>query len=865
MFYCVGATPVHIAWRNNGQEFCMWYKVGDIYKIQVHDTSGEMVGSPIEVPGMFPYVTWKRSLLVCATRKENGKFFVNLYEKNGLCHMEFALDDDVVDVGQMKWNETTDILAINVFTKEGSFLNLYMQPIFKHQLKQQLVSTRENPMKIFDFIQCTEQVVGVFIATSKRITFHKLIFKIQTGLLPNGLGFHAEIEDKKLIFQRIDGDFLAGVDEPIQVIETKLPINLVTFHYAYNKLSIVDSYSNIVTYSFIDDHMIKVAEFLTNINAPHHFLPVNFYNLCFISDLKLLLVYISTINNYNLYEYNLETNHMIPVRLDEHINYMIYVRDYNEVLKLKSDKIVYLNDYQHLSPIDFELCQMNYVIVDGEFYIISLDVVNQMRVNNNVICKSASSFTLSDGYLFITAFGSRLYCIPLKEENMRNLCNEPLDNLNLFSRNCEEGSVLLGSVPNQKYVVLYHSRGNREMILCRNVAVDQVKMHVEGKQWKDAFEYMRIEKLDLNLLADIDVNHFLTNIEDFVRKLNSPSLLQTFVLALVDQNVLETTFKDVNYTNITVIHNKRRIICEAILDVVKDDIVNYANVCVLASEPIGGIESSVEMLYHIYTTYGDSGDVLSSATSCLTTYFSVTDMQKVCLLKGDIEFAKCIFEKLNLDPKTYDPLLAEVATHNSDVFRQFFILHNYVENFKEALQYLVINCVKIKHADTGYDDTNDIDEMIDYAENHKLITELYKFCIKYSLFNKRIIMLYTDYLRTADRHNEAALIFIMNLMWNEALDVSVHCGFWRDAMLSMDNLDVDRREYTVLLAMSLKSHGNYTQAAHIYEYYLEDAEQAVSCLVTEKLYKEAFECSFKFNRDDLIGENKNYLKNSYIK
>ncbi|KRT86669.1 hypothetical protein AMK59_1801 [Oryctes borbonicus] len=848
-------STVHIAWRENSQEFCVSY-VDETYKLQIYNIYGQLISKIIEVPNMASSVAWRNSLLVCSTKNEAGRFFISMYERNGLKHVEFKLDEEVISVGEIKWNEISDTLVVNIVTQEGSFLNIYMQINFDYQLKQQLVTTNENRLQKFNFMHCTEQMIALYVATNIQITYYKLILKTQSGILPNGRGFFAEVDNKQLKLKTIEGDYLAGAEEVIRAIDVTKPINLATFHHKFEKLIIVDSNSNFYFYSFNSNSMNKVGERLTNMN-----ILVSFYNLCFTSNDSVLLVYLNDENVHDLYKLNLDDYQMETVESNERITYISFVEEYDQVLKLKADKVLYLNDHQHLSPVDFDICEMKYAIVKGELYMITLDVSNQLHVNNNIVCRSVNSLILHAGYLYITAFGCKLYCIQLMEDNMRNLCNESLLKLTVFNRNCEDGSILLCGIPNENQVLLYHPRGNKEAVLCRNVAINQIAMYIRDKKWKKALEFARIERLDLNLLVDINPNQFLSDIRHFVDSMESPNLLQLFILSLINDNVLQLTYKDVNFPNIIVLENKKRVVSQALFDVIKEDVIKYNKAMMLAAHAIGGIETSVEVLHRLFITYGDVENVLLNGVNCLTLYFPQNEIRKACLIKGDVKFVQCVFEKLNIDPKLYKPILNEVKENSSNIYRQFYIIHNYVENYEKALQYLVASCMSFKVDNDSYDDSDDVEEMIQYAENHGILTHLYKCCIRYKFFNNRIVQLYTNQLRSSGRHEEAALILKANLMWSEALDVLVHCGLWKEVLPVLDRLGQDK-EYLHSLAITLKSRGNHLEAANLYDQ-LGEPEQAITCFISMRLFNEALQCAFKYKRDDLAEAIRNDYLNYY--
>lgn len=763
----------------------------------------------------------------------------------------------MTNILKIKWNEISDTLAVHIQTEHGTFVNLYTHVNFKYQLKQQIVSTKKNPIRVFAFLHCTEYMINFLVAQSKRVIIHKLISVIQTGVLPDGSGFYADIDGRQLALHRIDGDISADTDA-IQMIVIAVPINSVTFHYAFKKLIIVDAYSNIFLFAYIENQLRSMGEKRSS-DDPHGFMTATFYNLCFVSDDKVLAVYLNNIGTHDLYELSLFNFKMMPTKLDQHIIYLMYVPEYDQLLKLKGNKILYLNDYQHLSALDSELHKINYVIIDGEFYLITLDVTEQLRVNNNILCKTASSFMLHEGYLYITVSSNKLYCIRLNPNNMRLLCNNNLKHLNAFSRDCEDGSLILTGVPKHKRVVLFHTRGNTESILCRNVAIDQILSFINANSWKEAFEFIRVERLDLNLIVDINPKKFVEHAGDFVDAIECQNMLRLFLLSLTDDNVLESTYKDVNFPYIAVISDKKKVISRRILDHIRSDMVKYCKVAILCAKAIGGLPACMEVLHHIFTVYEEAEEVLTNGLNCLNLYYPIGEIRRSCLIKLDVNFVKFIFDKLNVDPKEHQLLFEKVQQHESKVHRQFYIIHDYVENYKDALQYLVTGCMYQKVTESDYDDTQDVEEMISYANDHRIFPTLYKCCVKHRFFNRKIVTLYTDKLRYQGKQEEAALIFRANSMWKEALEIFISIRMWKDALLVLDHLSIDKQDYISSLAKSLKISGNHRDAAHLYDEYLHDPELAINSYIACKLFKEAVHCAAKYKRDDITGTKSFYI------
>lgn len=95
-----------IFWRDDSQDFCVRYLENE-HKLRVYNISGQIVIKTLLVPDMIPCVTWRRGMIVCARKDENGTFFLSMYERNGLFNAVFELDSEV---------KTTIIFISLIFT-----------------------------------------------------------------------------------------------------------------------------------------------------------------------------------------------------------------------------------------------------------------------------------------------------------------------------------------------------------------------------------------------------------------------------------------------------------------------------------------------------------------------------------------------------------------------------------------------------------------------------------------------------------------------------------------------------------------------------------------------------------------------------
>jgi len=106
------------------------------------------------------------------------------------------------------------------------------------------------------------------------------------------------------------------------------------------------------------------------------------------------------------------------------------------------------------------------------------------------------------------------------------------DDSNFNVRAVERGSRLV--VINGTKTILQMPRGNLEGISPRIIMLNQVIEDIENLEYGKAFKLLRNNKIDINLIYDVNPEKFLTNIEKFVKEVKQIDYLNLFINSLND-------------------------------------------------------------------------------------------------------------------------------------------------------------------------------------------------------------------------------------------------------------------------------------------------------------------------------------------
>mmetsp|Transcript_12812 Transcript_12812/g.38772 ORF Transcript_12812/g.38772 Transcript_12812/m.38772 type:complete len:1472 (-) Transcript_12812:149-4564(-) len=180
--------------------------------------------------------------------------------------------------------------------------------------------------------------------------------------------------------------------------------------------------------------------------------------------------------------------------------------------------------------------------------LISRSQSNKLFVDGHLASNFCTSFTLHPNFVLFTTMKNNLHFItrdhiPRVETLSRYLTlneNKYDDSI----RTLERGAELVTVSPSQIRVVLQMPRGNLEAIYPRALVVTTSKRLIAAHQYLEAFSLMRIHRVDLNLLCDLDLESFIEHVALFVDQVTSIQWLNLYISSLREENTCQTVFLD---------------------------------------------------------------------------------------------------------------------------------------------------------------------------------------------------------------------------------------------------------------------------------------------------------------------------------
>lgn len=164
--------------------------------------------------------------------------------------------------------------------------------------------------------------------------------------------------------------------------------------------------------------------------------------------------------------------------------------------------------------------------------ILGLSSQGKLYSDNTEIASGVTSLFLLPNFLLITNTKHALHCVTLANE----ICKLK------GGRRIERGARLVVAVDTR--VILQMPRGNLETITPRPLVIHVAAELLDRGRYKETFELLRQQRVNLNLLFDHNPQKFLSDVHHFVKDIRIPSWFSCFLLDLVSEDVTRTMYSE---------------------------------------------------------------------------------------------------------------------------------------------------------------------------------------------------------------------------------------------------------------------------------------------------------------------------------
>lgn len=901
-----------ITWRGDGALFAVSFLhiLTKIRQFKVFDREGTLCYTSEPTNGLEECLAWRPlGNLIATTQRLANKHVVALFEKNGLKYTDFPLPfaPKEVTVKDLLWSPNSDVLAV-ICEQSGMFntiLQLWTENNCHWYLKQTIVFSTDNPL-----IYATWSTTGRYDQKELiLLTSNELMFCSFNWCVNHSRG---KTIDDNTVIAVIDGNktlvtgFRNGIVPPPmshQSLQIQEPVNAIAFAPNINdKTSLINSnmfctiscdnsltffkqitdssseYEALQSYN-IDCSILDITGIDKCIYTMHHF-------LWLAEDIMLFSI---TMDEHNLLcvlsldKIHSIKNSILPIRkfyaVDNSIEYILPSLDANTAYIIVNRAIFkYTKDAEELDPTDIllrELCyQVEVIKIDSKDVIIALSCTNCFSIDGKEIAKNITSFYVHSDFLLLTTQQHTLICVPLNESGMEQLRkhdltvrpwengNNEISFTNIYIRRLEKDSYIIAAISQDSKTILQMPRGNLECIEPRALSLHILKSHLDNCSYRIAFDIMKKQRINLNLIYDHDPKLFMDNAEKFVEEIAKPDWLSLFLSELQNEDVTSTMYancypnRSVRSVAITgnneIKINKVNEICKLLRDIMERR-HNAANltqpilVSLVKNHEKQGLEKALSKVKQVKiledlqkSTQSPSPTSAEDALKYLLHFVNIDILYDTALGMYDFELTMFVASKSSKDPKEYIPFLNSLKKLNEDYMKYSIDMH--LKRYQSALEHISRDSTKFE-------------ECFNLVHNQKLYSRAMKLFKKDSTEYKKIARAYGEFLLSKTKYQEAGIMFYRSGDLDRALKAfSTLSENWQDAIAvsrEMKLSSTDLHELYEQLVKRLRAERNYEDAATILKDYLNDAEEAVALLCEGRIWKRAIRITHDVQRLDL--------------
>ncbi|KAJ9594733.1 hypothetical protein L9F63_013943, partial [Diploptera punctata] len=805
-----------ISWRGDGTLFAVSVikPETNIRQIRIFSRDGVLQYTSETVIGLEGALSWRPSgNLIATSQRLPNKHIIAFFEKNGLRHGEFSLPfgQNECKINQLLWNSESSILAVwGEYITGNSFLQLWTTSNYHWYLKQNLNFPAENKLLALEW--------DMLIGNRLHVLCKGLLYLCYEWgwTVSHSLG---NKENDEAFVAVIDGGMMVKSRERIvpppmcsETLNLPVPINHIIFSppadsapmcsplFAIWNVQGVTSY--VVNLSLdVEEQKIKVGREIAVDGV--------IVSMVMRSDGTALIQK----EGGALYTYKPDD--------DDLVSFQKSLPETCETLKVchVDDRNVFLG-----------LSKRNRLYVDGE------------EVANNV-----TSLVIHSEFILLTTLKHELLCAQLNKKGLQSLREGKCGP----GRRIERGARLITSVSGDTRVLLQMPRGNLECIQPRPLTLHVATVHLDNKRYRAAFELLRKNRINLNLLCDYQPQIFLNNVDDVINEIKDPLWLSLFLSELQNENVVHTMYKDyyIHLDNLpNALTNKVQVVCDTVRESLlsREDADEYL-LPVLTSfvqkktdKDLADALLKVKAVREAEKNTGHSKVSADEALKYLLYLVDVNQLYDVALGLYDFDLVMMVTAKSNKDPKEYLPFLNELRSFS--LFPEIEYLSSYVykhlKRYKSALTHIALCPEEEKFG-----------ECLKLVKSHKLYSQALGLFPKRSSRYFEIASLYGDYLIENRQYHEAGIMYTRAEKHQKALTAYLQAGDWRETLFAARQLQYKENRLHELcqdIVSRLKSRHRYMEAAEVLNVHMGDIEESISVMVQGKLWNETL-CNLLHN------------------
>ncbi|XP_050537396.1 elongator complex protein 1 [Daktulosphaira vitifoliae] len=811
---------LNVCWRCDSLFFAVGYfnELINLRTIKIFNRDGILQFISESLSGIETVLSWKTSKdLMSFPQKYNGEYFISFMEKNGLKHGDFKLPSGL-KVNQILWSIDCTILCLHCYYSDGkNCLILLRCTNYQWQIKKWMIF--ESSIIAVKWLLNN----NLELVTKNGLYFILHWIEILHTSNCDSLDWVAVINNCSVLLTPFNEVVIPPpmyhtkliLDKPIESV-LFLPRNL----RGNNCISIVCNDNSIHIYDYSNDkqEFVKNKSFKNTVDANclcNHWFWFNestfIFSLSEVNNIHHVCVASTSNDNLKIIMEHNVSNPVIGISYHT-LGALIQLSDGNVLLW--KEKINLVDPF-----ISFPEECMHFNVMEDNIY--GLGISKRLFENERIILNNVDSFCLK--YPFVLA-------VTLNQSLIAYNIHSTKDNNDKYQRRVEMGSTIITTTGNS--VILQLPRGNLETIRPRPLTVLSVVHLITEQKYLKAFELLRKERINLNVLCDLNSLKFIKDLKIFLSQIQDPSWISLFIMELENKNYLNTVYvSQFQQNNVKELDDKVQMICsQLILTMNQIDRDKYAF-------PLLGCYVKLKQYNFALKLASLKNEYLKH----LLFLVDVDQLYKASLSEYNLEIAMKIINNSQLDPKEYVPFLKKLE--KMDYHYMCFTIDDKLGNKNKALVNLV-NC------------KDKFEEILKYTIDNNLYCHALTLYSLHQYEYKLIATHYGDDLFSKMDYKQAAIIYCRSSEKVKAIECFIKAGYWKEALQLCYEFNCNDSEKSLFknnIVLMLSSTQRYKEAAEFAELELHDYHLAVEYSIRAQNYIHAlYLASSIFNSDSKL-------------
>ncbi|KAF9422466.1 hypothetical protein HW555_001864 [Spodoptera exigua] len=874
----IADNSVKISWRGDGNLYAVGFMMDGIRRFKVFDKEGHLQYTSEKQQGLESNLSWRPSgNLIATTQKINDKYLVSFFEKNGLKHGEFDIPVNVKTlVEDISWSSDSEILTLQCRNTENNTQTLLLYTIGNYHwyLKQSLTfSSDQNISRIMwdnDFDIANNKKLHVFLHNGQHFSY-TWIWNVDhsRGFGPDDDAIVAVIDGSKLL---LTGFRQTVVPPPMSAVEIKLDANVNSVHFAPKAEKNGDPNPNCFFAYTADNRLVFYKqtekfplqyEVSKTVEAPKYDYPFQCYNWFWVNADTVVCNAVENNDSFKLVEYLISENNMVkkhdislpaPItRIQSHP-----IEHTSLFLQLHDGDIAFgkLGEDLDIQDVSFGVScpKFDVFTVDNEVYFIGLSHKGQLYINDRMIMNNVSSFFVHTHFLLLTTLQHVLLCTELTKTGIDAISEyQKTESNHVYKRKIERGAKLVIAVPNDTRTVFQMPRGNLETIQPRPLSLKIIGEFLDRLQYHEAFDLMRKQRINLNLIYDHDPEKFVKHIEVFLDSVKNISWLNLFLSDLENSDVTKTMYSS-SYAGKpeklkSEVDCKVQKICDIVREYLKKRSDKETKILPLLTtfvkkNTIKDLESALLIIKELKIQESGGSKLPVGSDEALKYLLYMVDVNQlfdVALGMYDFDLVLLVAYKSQKDPKEYVPMLDELNEMEENYKR--FTINKHLKRFDRAVESLVL-CGASRH-----------NELKTFVKYHSLYREaLALFSPTQEIFQE-ISEDFGLYLKLKKQYTEAGIVYEKANCIDKAIECYKEAVEWELAINLAQSWPEDQfKELCWDLVEALKQEKRHKEALTILDQFYGNSDQTISYAIECAQYKTALRLCSKYDKLNLKEE-----------